>query len=204
MDDLLTVGRLLVGAIFGLSFMAKVRVPGSFAEALRALGFLPARLSTPLALIVIAAEGATATAFLTGMSFAVVLPFTAVLVEAFALVSVQNLLRHDPLPCHCFGPEPRAQPRRAAIRVALLLLIVGSLQVGSALDAASPAPIRVEHVLLVIAMLTLGMWAFAVPELIEARARFRLPAEEIERRARRRVSYLRAPLSPIVENRSQP
>lgn len=119
----------------------------------------------------------------------------------FAVALAFNLRRVDPVPCHCFGSsteEPR--PRRAAMRVVMLLLVVGGLEISTEQGYLTTAP-TVPHVLLAIAALIVSVWAYSVPELfaiheavgpnLGARPKVHDP---------RLISYRGAPLRPLVEH----
>jgi hypothetical protein len=126
--------RLLLGAVFAVSLVGKLRGTGDFIEATRRL--VPvrfARWDRPLSAAVAAIELAVIALLVFQPTVAFLLALG--LLAAFTAGLAAALRRGETAPCHCFGSTGTPLGRRHLVRNAVLLSIAA---LGLAFPATSP------------------------------------------------------------------
>ncbi|TDD53748.1 methylamine utilization protein MauE [Kribbella antibiotica] len=126
--------RVLLGVVFAVSLVGKLRGTGDFVEATRRL--VPvrfARWDRPLAAAVALVELAVLALLVIQPTVGFLLALG--LLAAFTVGLAAALRRGESAPCHCFGSGSTPLGRRHVVRNAVLLTIAG---LGLAFPAASP------------------------------------------------------------------
>ncbi len=116
------VVRLVVGGMFLVALVSKLRDLPSFRATLRGFRVVPRRLERPVASAVLGAEAAVVLLVVARPSAAVGLAVAIVLLVAFATGMARVIARGDRVPCGCFGrstaPISRAHVGRNALLAA--------------------------------------------------------------------------------------
>lgn len=167
-DNAFLTARLLLGLVFALSSLAKLREPTAFARGVARFGLLPSWSTRPAALILIAVEAAIAFSLLFGIEGRVGIIGAASLILFFTGLMGWNARRTEPLPCFCFGTgSSEVEPRKVLARLGLLLALVLVTLLrwvlrGSVLLARPPS---LDAILFAVAALLLGSWLLQFPAL---------------------------------------
>jgi hypothetical protein len=155
-EAFLVVVRVVVGGMFLVALVGKLRDPAPFRAALRSFRVVPRRLERPTAHAVLGAEAAVVLLLPVRASAPVGLALAAVLLTAFAVGTARVVARGDRVPCGCFGrsaaPIGRAHTGRNA------LLAVASAAGAVAGLTRAPAPLD-GPTLLVLSLLALALVA---------------------------------------------
>lgn len=191
--DLVVVSRAILGLVFLLSALPKLRSLRQFASGLADLLGVPATAARVAGTGVVVVEVLLALALLFDIRITPVLPVALGLLLVFAVVLAVNALRPHPLACNCFGGVGGApHPRRDLIRVALLLICAG---VASLTEEYAPPIARWDGVVTAIGAVLLAYWSLGAGDVVALhRAKRLLPI------APRRLSYRTTALrSPVKE-----
>ncbi len=122
MDFAGAIAQFLLGGVFCLSVVAKLRRPHAFVSTVVAYQLVPASLTAPAAWAIIAVEGFLAITFLAGQFVYVAIPVAGVLLVLF-LASVTAALRaRRHVPCGCFA---RPEEILSTLTVARLIVLLG-------------------------------------------------------------------------------
>ncbi|GAA2588845.1 methylamine utilization protein MauE [Dactylosporangium fulvum] len=128
---LLLYSRCLIGAVFAIAVVSKLRAPGAFVTSVRQMEVLPTGWAPPVAVAVVVGEAAVVLAMvrapLPGFAGAMLLlgGFTAAVAVA--------MRRGKPATCRCFGTAGAPFGRRHVMRNLALIACAGA---GGALAAA--------------------------------------------------------------------
>jgi uncharacterized membrane protein YphA (DoxX/SURF4 family) len=140
--------RLLVGIVFAASATGKLRGAAAFRgfeDSARSMG-VPARLSRPVAVAVVAGECAAVVLLTLGPGGAPGFVLTLLLLAAFTVGIVRTLRTGTKASCACFGASTAPIGRRHVIRNGVLLVLAG-FGLAAAL-AGTPAPTQAAGVLI--------------------------------------------------------
>jgi hypothetical protein len=149
---------VLLAAVFGWAFLAKVLGPGAWQRALEVYG-LPAPVVAPALVAVPAAEAAVTILLLAG-SISVGAGLALVLLSAFS-IAVMRARRSlcDRLPCGCFGGDKLRDARLMLARNAALAVLAGvALLEGRAPAFSPPAAGEALPALLAVVGAVLTVW----------------------------------------------
>lgn len=95
--------RLVIGGMFLLALVSKMRDLASFRSAVRGFRVVPRHLERPVAFAVLGAEAAVVVLVTVRSSAAIGLTIATVLLVAFATGMARVVARGDRVPCGCFG-----------------------------------------------------------------------------------------------------
>ncbi|MBC8090547.1 MAG: hypothetical protein H7Y15_01075 [Pseudonocardia sp.] len=132
--------RLVIGGMFLLALVSKLRDLASFRSAVRGFRVVPRHLERPVAFAVLGAEAAVVILVTVRSSAAIGLTVATVLLVAFATGMARVVARGDRVPCGCFGRSAAPISRAHVGRNALLAtastagLVAGLVSVGDPLD----------------------------------------------------------------------
>ncbi|MED7955121.1 MauE/DoxX family redox-associated membrane protein [Streptomyces sp. BE303] len=148
---LLLGGRCVVALVFAVSALAKLRAPGDFASALRAMAVVPRRLNRPVVIAVPLVEAAVALlVWLPGPVATWAFAAAGGLLALFAAVLVSVLWRRIDVSCPCFGAAGVPVGRAHVVRNLLLAGVAAAgLVASTAPDPGGLEPAAVALVLLV-------------------------------------------------------
>ncbi len=122
-EAVLLVTRQVVGGMFLVALVGKLRDPASFRSAVRGFRVVPRRLVRPLVGIVLGAEAAVVVLVVDRTTAPAGLAVAALLLVAFAVGMARVIARGDRVPCGCFGrsaaPVSRAHIGRNALLAAV-------------------------------------------------------------------------------------
>jgi hypothetical protein len=181
---LLLFCRVLVGAVFLLAVIGKVRDLTAFRDAVATLVGVPTRAARALSIGVVAAE-ATVTMLMFGGTPQFTVGFGAALVmlSAFSLVLGTAVVRGRRVACNCFGgrakPVTGADLARNVVLIACagagLALVGGGASAGpfALADGALTTLMALVCVLLVVTVADLVMLARPTPRALESPEEFR-------------------------------
>jgi uncharacterized membrane protein YphA (DoxX/SURF4 family) len=188
--DLALICQLLLGGVFGISAITKLRRPSLFVAAVEEFRLVPKPLVGLAALGTIALEAFCALTLASGVGLDAGRAIAVLLLSAFTALMVRNALSRQPLPCHCFGADREVRPYRTLGRLALL----NGAALGILLPqtGASGVP-TLAHVLSATGLAVLGLWFLELPTLI----RFHRTPIPTVRLMTRRVSFRGLPLAPV-------
>ena len=130
--------RLLIAVVFAVAAGAKLSSRSGFAEfaaSVRDLRLLPRPLATPVAVAVVAAEGAVVAAMAVAPAAGFVL--AAALLTAVTAAAVAAMRHGRRVPCRCFGASGRPLGPRHVARNAVLLAAAAAGFAGLATAGAS-------------------------------------------------------------------
>lgn len=103
---LLTFFRFVIGFVFAISLVGKVRDIPSFIQAITNFKFFPQSFSKPLAYLFLLGEFGTVAAMLMGKEFLLLGFLAATLMFAsFSIALSSVILRKIKTSCNCFGPD---------------------------------------------------------------------------------------------------
>jgi hypothetical protein len=167
--------QLLLGTVFLVAAITKLRRPSQFVVAVRNYQLIPRALSRPIAFMVVVIELLVAISMLSGWVLDVSVPAATLLLLSFAAAVAINLRRGRVVPCGCFGSVSEGISSRSLGRIGLLFVaVIGLIGVRT----ASPAGLNVASLtmnggleLFVSAaafaalLLMLGTWILHIPEL---------------------------------------
>lgn len=157
--EVATVARIVLGLVFALSVLGKVRDVGAFNRSLSNFVHVPASLAVVPTAMVVGAEIVAAVTMLSGRWTALGWLVVFILLWAFLPALAFNALRPVPLPCHCFGSaDDTPRHRWSLIRLTLLF---GALGVAAGDRAGADIP----TVLAAIGVVVLGVWLGQLPTL---------------------------------------
>lgn len=168
--------QLLVGAVFFVAAVSKLRQPSQFVAAVRGYDLIPSGLSLPLAAIVLATELFVAGSFFTGWALNIGVVVANVLLIVFAAAVGTNLRRGHFVSCGCFGSPTEQISWRTLGRIGLLALAVIGLAAVRLLGTPLPGIWNlvtdvggVQQLALSTALASLlavvGTWLLHLPEL---------------------------------------
>ncbi len=169
--------QLLLGLVFLVAGLTKLRQPTQFVGALRAYELIPSILERPIAAAVLALEILVSVSFLTGWALSASVPAASVLLLAFAAAVGINLRRGRVVPCGCFGAVGERISPHTLARIGLLLvagigLVAVRVAISDPLDAVSligEGVYGLEDLTYTAAsagfLLIFGMWLLRMPEL---------------------------------------
>lgn len=170
MTTIVLIARLLLGLVFALSAVTKLRDPRGFAKGVERFGLLPHQVTVVAALMLIALEAVVAAALLAGFAVQAAVPVAAALLVFFVGLMSYNLRRNDPLPCYCFGTgSSEVHPNIVLIRLgllsmAMLVVLASWFAEGSSLLTQ---PLAADALLIAVGILLLGGWLLRLPDLRE-------------------------------------
>jgi hypothetical protein len=130
--------QLVLGLVFAVSALAKLRDPRAFARTVRGYALLPSPLVGAAAAVVIGAEAALAVALVTGWLTAVAVPVAGALIVVFLAAVAVNLRRGNRVTCGCFGADEAISGATVVRLAALLTLVVVLL--------ALPEAVRLDQI----------------------------------------------------------
>ncbi|MCY7344001.1 MAG: hypothetical protein LH603_19735 [Pseudonocardia sp.] len=168
-EAIFLVSRVVVGGMFLVALVSKVRDLPSFRSALRGFRVVPRRLERPVTFAVLGAEAATVLLMVDQTSAPIGLAVAAVLLVAFAVGMVRVLARGERVPCGCFGrsaaPISRAHVWRNGLLAATGVagLVAGLTSGAGPLDGPTQLVLSLFAVA-VVAVLLLSDQLLAVPE----------------------------------------
>jgi hypothetical protein len=139
-QDLAYALQLLLGVVFLVSVVPKLRRPGEFRRIVAGYDVAP-RWAAVVAPAVIAVEGLLALAFLSGALVGVALAVALVLIAVFALATGVNLRRGRRIDCGCFGGTDEQISGRSLVRLGAMALVVAVLATGMLTDAVGPTTV---------------------------------------------------------------
>jgi hypothetical protein len=116
--------QMLLGAVFLVAAVGKLRNPARFEGALRGYELVPSMLSGPVAGGLVASEAFVGISLLSGLALPVGVPVAGGLLLIFALAVGINLRRGRDVPCGCFGSEAERISIRTLARLGMLILAV--------------------------------------------------------------------------------
>lgn len=134
--------QLLLGAVFFIAAIGKLRNPARFAEALRGYALVPSLLSGPTAGGLLVSEVFVGISLLSGWALTVGVPAAGGLLLIFSVAVGINLRRGRDLPCGCLGSEAERISWRTLARLGVLMLAVVVL--ASIRLLGNPAPMSVD------------------------------------------------------------
>lgn len=155
-EAFLLVVRVVVGVVFLVALVGKLRDPASFRSALRGFRVVPRHLERPTAFVVLATEAAVVLLLLVRASAPVGLALAAVLLTGFAAGMARVVARGDRVPCGCFGRSAAPIGRAHIARNALLATASAA---GAVAGLAPPAAPLHGPVLLVLPLFALALVA---------------------------------------------
>lgn len=94
--------QLVIGGVFALSAISKVRDFSSFMQAITTFKLLPARLSSHVACLILAAEGSVVLLLIIGHP-TIGLAIANILLLVFSIALLKVLARKASISCNCFG-----------------------------------------------------------------------------------------------------
>ncbi|GAA2591172.1 hypothetical protein GCM10010399_22020 [Dactylosporangium fulvum] len=137
-DMLLAIAlcRALLGIVFAVAVVGKLRRFTAFTTTLTAFGWVPARFRTSLAFVVVAVE-----CLIVGLvAVPATVPFgfllAAVTLAAFSLAVLQSLRTGGSVRCECFGADGGEMGAPQLVRNGVLLAVATT---GAALTVSGPA-----------------------------------------------------------------
>lgn len=146
--------QLVLGMVFLVAAVAKLRSPSLFVAVLSKYELFPAALSGVVARGLILVELLIAASLLSGIATAVAVPASGLLLLGFTIVVGSNVRRGRVIPCGCFGSASELVSPRTLAR---LVMLMGATAV-IAVEQASPTwtPMKVgaslERVLLTVVL----------------------------------------------------
>lgn len=190
--ELATSFRLLLGGVFAVSALSKLRSPLTFVRAVDNFGLAPHAVAAVGAVVIVALELLVGITLLSGFGAQFGAGISALLLVAFSVVMARNALQPKPLPCHCFGASEESAPYRTLGRLGLLNVAVLGMGV-------APDPIMASsgQLLVALGIGVIGAWIIEVPAIL---ALHRTPIPSF-RQGSRRVTLRGLPLQPLTELR---
>ena len=174
MNGMVLLVQLALGALFLMSFAAKVRSPREFLKGAEDYRLLPPKAARAAGAVLIPVEGFLAAAHLTGWLLVPASFLTLATLAVFIAAVALNLKRRRKVPCHCFDSSG-GEEISARTLVRLFLMLAGELLV---LALASSAPNRwvfpglvasgpdlIHAVLLSLLLLVATAWVLKAPDL---------------------------------------
>lgn len=155
-EALLLVVRVVVGGMFLVALVGKLRDPASFRSAVRGFRVVPRALERPTAHVVLGAEAAVVLLLLVRASAPIGLALAAVLLTAFAVGMARVVARGDRVPCGCFGRSAAPIGRAHIGRNALLATVSAA---GAVVGLASSAEPLDGPTVLVLSLFALALVA---------------------------------------------
>lgn len=170
--------QLLLGAVFFVAAIGKLRNPARFEDAIRGYALVPSMLSGPVTGGLLVSEVFVGISLSSGWALTVGVPAAGALLLIFSVAVGINLSRGRNVPCGCFGSEAEHISRRTLARLGMLMLAVVVLAAIRLL--ANPAPISVgvliadgtralERLMFTAALAAflalLATWALHIPEM---------------------------------------
>jgi len=113
-------GQLVVGVVFAVSAMAKVRKPQIFLQTVRNYELFPPVVAVPIAASIVFLEGSLAVCLLGGVLLSIALPLTVATLSAFLVVAGVLLKQGRRVACGCFGDPEESLSGMTILRLALL------------------------------------------------------------------------------------
>ncbi len=153
-EAVLLVVRLVVGGMFLVALVAKLRDLPSFRSAVRGFRVVPRHLERPVAVAVLGAEAAVVLLLLVRATAVLGLALAAVLLVAFATGMARVVARGDRVPCGCFGRSAAPIGRAHVVRNALLATASAAGLVAGLAPGAEPLD---GPVLLVLSLFSLAV-----------------------------------------------
>ncbi len=168
-EAFLLVVRVVVGGMFLVALVGKLRDPASFRSALRGFRVVPRRLERPTAHVVLGAEAAVVLLLPARASAPIGLALAAVLLTAFAVGMARVVARGDRVLCGCFGRSAAPIGRAHIGRNALLATASAAGAVAGLTRAPEPLDgptllVLSLFALALVAVLLLSDQLLAVPE----------------------------------------
>jgi hypothetical protein len=115
---MLRLAALVVGLVLLASFVAKMRRPSRFIDAVRGLLVVPKELARPVSFLVIAAEAATSALLLVGNRQAIGFRLASLLFTMFAVAELISVRAEGTgIDCGCLGELLRLRTSRVSIAV---------------------------------------------------------------------------------------
>ncbi|MFF5235383.1 MauE/DoxX family redox-associated membrane protein [Dactylosporangium sp. NPDC000521] len=136
MSVLLLYSRCLIGVVFAIAVVSKLRAPGAFVTSVRQVQVLPAAWAPPVAVALVAGETAVVLAMVRGplAGFAGAI----LLLGGFTAAVAVAMRRGIPAICRCFGTAGAPFGRRHVVRNLALIVCAGA---GALLAAAGAADV---------------------------------------------------------------
>lgn len=169
MNDVALLSRVLLGLVFGVSSLTKLRDPGGFARGVERFHLMPSGLVALASMALIILEAVVALALILGFATQFAIIAAVALILFFIGLMIRNTRRGESLPCYCFGTgNTDVRPRVVLSRLGFLLLlalavVAGWIEGGASLLTRPTA----DLVLLASLGLVLGAWLLQLPELRE-------------------------------------
>lgn len=181
--------QLLLGVIFLLAVVSKLRRTASFVTTVAGYRMLPAAVTPFAAWAVLAVESFLAVTLLTGWLPGVAAPLAPATLAGFIVVTTTGLRRgRRGIRCGCFGNADEVLSTRTVARLVLLaatgtgLLLaslagVPPLTLGTVLRGGPELAYGLEIAAIAACAMVLGNWLLALPEVV---ATLRGPARPVD------------------------
>jgi putative oxidoreductase len=188
--------QLVLGAVFLVAALPKLRRPRAFRDSVVAYEILPTSVATAVSAILIPLELILGIAFPTGLLLAIALPLATGLIGVFLVAVGVNLRRGRRIACGCFGNGREPISSRTLLRLLLLLGIVLLLIAYPAGQSPMPSlnslardeasrSFLIQRAWLAAVLALLAAWLLNLPEFLLVFRRMvpsgPSPAEAIER-----------------------
>ena len=178
MLPVLLVLQLLLGLVFAISTLGKLRRPAAFIRGVEDYEILPRVLAPIAGALLIPVEAFLAVSHLTGWALGAAAPLGLVTLGVFLTAVSVNLARRRDLLCHCFDS---AYGERISMRsvVQLVLLLVAEAGVagwavrGSLTDRVASGADLLHALLWAVFVLLVGLWLLRADEMVRLVRRHR-------------------------------
>jgi uncharacterized membrane protein YphA (DoxX/SURF4 family) len=149
--------RAVIGVVFLVSALSKVRAPADFTGSVRALVPPAGRFAPALAVAAVVAEFAVAAAMVPGPAARWGMAGAALLLLAFSVALALAITRGVTTPCRCFGSSAQPPGGPQLVRNAALILVSLLGVAGSSTGVVHPAGAAVAFgAAAVLALLAVG------------------------------------------------
>lgn len=171
--------QAVLGTVFFLAAIAKLRRPSRFVAAVGGYELVPPVLIAPLSVGLMVTEAVVSLSLLCGWFLDVGTSTAGALLLAFAAAVSINLRRGRHVPCGCFGSDGERISRRTLVRLAMLILAATALEVLrlvftplplNVVSLVTEGPGGVQQLAVTAGFAAflgvLGVWILHIPELI--------------------------------------
>lgn len=170
--------QLVLGAVFAVAAVSKLRSPRAFAATVAQYAIVPARAAAWAAATVVGLEILVALALLGGRLVVIVVPLALATLSAFAVAVGVNLSRGRVIACGCFSSLGEQISGRSLVRLAGLAAAALAVLVLVAAGAEPMQPDQLaaagrdglvygfEIATLAASVVTAGSWLLLSPELL--------------------------------------
>ncbi|MBS1718455.1 MAG: hypothetical protein JSS72_12065 [Armatimonadetes bacterium] len=115
--------RLLISVCLLVAFTGKIVALDRFISTVHSLKVLPPEMIVPLVLIILALELAIATGLLWKRTLALASAAALGLFAVFCAYALYRIVAHVTVPCYCFGPLFRLEPKYQLLASGVYFLI---------------------------------------------------------------------------------